>query len=187
MRSSPSRSGASSRAQDRPLAYSEPLDDPALPRDGFWSLSTKGGLLSPRSKDRELEQLKTRGCVSVRRRHSSLDSCLPDSVCRRYMDERLEGEPPKARERVPLRQNKPWKPAPAPPSARASHNHQVSPAGSLPHRSLARPLRTLLCMPVSCSVNEHALRLQRSCPRGVASASVPFFVDSSVDSSRACT
>lgn len=61
-----------------------------------------------------------------RQAQALLSRLLLDSVCRRYMDERLEGEPPKPRERVPLRQNKPWKPAPAPPSTRASHNHQVS-------------------------------------------------------------
>lgn len=65
VRSSPSRSGSSGKDRqggERPLRYSAALEEPAVPRDGFWSLSTKGGLLSPR-KDQELEQLRTRGCV----------------------------------------------------------------------------------------------------------------------------
>ena len=40
--------------------YSSGLDDQGVPRDGFWNLTTRGGLMSPR-RGAELEQWRTRG------------------------------------------------------------------------------------------------------------------------------
>jgi hypothetical protein len=70
VRPASSRSGSSRNhnssgekgSAERPVQrYSAALEDPSVPHDGFWNLTTKGGLLSPR-KDQELEQLKTAGC-----------------------------------------------------------------------------------------------------------------------------
>ena len=48
---------------ERPVQrYSAALEEPSVPHDGFWNLTTRGGLLSPR-KDQELEQLRVKGCV----------------------------------------------------------------------------------------------------------------------------
>ena len=58
-------SGEKGSSAERPVQrYSAALEEPSVPHDGFWNLTTKGGLLSPR-KDQELEQLKTAGCANV--------------------------------------------------------------------------------------------------------------------------
>ena len=70
-------SGEKGSSAERPVQrYSAALEEPSVPHDGFWNLTTKGGLLSPR-KDQELEQLKTAGCANA----DPLEPCHLPRAC----------------------------------------------------------------------------------------------------------